>query len=106
MENNEKLLLSISSTRISISPKRILFPMKYDFYEENDKLVIVMTTKNLIGQETTSREFPTFFKAKGILFRKLHFINEGRAYGSCTRWRYILFRVPHDKVDPVPVPLL
>lgn len=80
MEQNEKHLLTIKSSRIS-SLKSLFFPMEYHFYENGNSLYIIMITKNWIGQKTSEKESPSFFRAKGFILRKLYFISQRNLYG-------------------------
>lgn len=81
MEQNEKLLLEIKASRIS-SMKSLFFPMEYHFYEIDGQLCIFSITKNWIGQKTSSKDFSSFFSAKGLILRKLDFgINKHYCYG-------------------------
>lgn len=74
-------LLTVKSSRIS-SLKSLFFPMKYDFIkDEGGSFIIIMTTRNWIGQKTSTREITTKFSAKGIILRKLNF-----SYGTSKKY--------------------
>jgi hypothetical protein len=79
-ENKEKHLLTIKSSRIS-SLKSLFFPMEYNFFEINGRLMVFMITKNWLGQKTTEQESCHFFRAKGFILRKLYFTTNNRYYG-------------------------
>jgi len=80
MAQDEKLLLEIKASRIS-SIKSLFFPMEYRFYEIDGQLCIFSITKNWIGQKTSNRDFSSFFRAKGLILRKLYFVSNMHCYG-------------------------
>lgn len=81
MEQNEKHLLTIKTSRIT-SIKGFFFPMEYIFSEVDGKLKIIKVTRNWIGQRTSTKEIALHFGAKGVILRKLKFANySGDIYG-------------------------
>lgn len=80
MEENQKIMLIVKSSRIS-SFKSLFFPMEYHFYEDNSRIKIVTITKNWIGQKTQKMDFATLFRAKGVVLRKLYFLTNTNGYG-------------------------
>lgn len=74
-------MLYVQASRIS-SLKSIFFPMKYEFFkDENGRVFVMGTTRNWIGQKTVHKQFLGHFRLKGFILRKMNFTATKYSYG-------------------------